>query len=129
MDAWGAINFLAGPVSALSLLRLWVCRPEESVALEQESLSRALFRSLRAMNAELDRLAQAAGHSRIDAKKAIFEEIGRIERLKNEMLHAGEKLRYPGPGEWGETRDETLAVLERTGRYFGRNVPDRAERQ
>ena len=128
MDAWSAIIIMAGPVSALAMLRMWTSRPGDDHAGERETLSRELCGSLAAMNTELDRLALEAGRSRIEGKRAIYEEIGRIEKMKEEMLCLGEKLRYPGPEKWGETRDETVAALEKAGRRLGGVSPDGAQR-
>ena len=128
MDALSALVILAGPVSLFALLWSRIYQPEVETAEERETLSRELCGSLAAMNTELDRLALAAGHTRIEGKRAIYEEIGQIERLKEEMLLLGEKLRYPGPGEWGKTRVETLAVLERISRHIGGRMPDPARR-
>ena len=128
MDALSAIVMLAGPVSLFALLWPWISQQEDGIAEERETLSRELCGSLAAMNTELDRLALAAGQMRIEGKRAIYDEIGEIEKLKEEMLFLGEKLQYPGPGEWGETRVETIAVLERISRHIGGRVPDPARR-
>jgi len=129
MDAWSAVILMAGPLSLLAMLRTWAFRPGDAAAVERETLSRELCGSLAAMNTELDRLALAAGRTRIEGKRAIYEEIGRLEKMKEEMLFLGEKLRYPGPGGWGATRDETLAALEKIGRRLGGIIPDPAQRQ
>jgi len=128
MDAWSALIIFAGPVSAISFLWLWAFRPDAGVARERETLARAICGSLTAMNLEMDRLVVASGRARIEGKRAIFARIGRLEEIKEEMLCLGGKLRYPGLGGWGETRDETLAALEKMRRCLAGNIPEPAER-
>jgi hypothetical protein len=120
MHALSALFLIAGTISLTSLLASCAGQPAGRIFRERESLRRSIGRSLAELDQELDRFDAAAGTTGVEGKRQIFEEIGRLEDLKDSLLLQERTLRKADTQNWNEEVDRTLRMLEAARMFLAR---------
>jgi len=123
MDAWSALFIVASSVSLAGLLTSCAGHPSGRVIREREIVQKGVEKTLSELNDEIVRLEEAAAHAGADGRQEIWEEIGRLDDMKADLLMKGEQLRDIPQEEWNHIRDETLESLSEARRFLRKEGP------
>ena len=123
MDAWSALIIFASSVSIAGFITSCAGEPSGRVIRERETLRKGIQRSLADLENEIKRLEESAAGADEEESDAIWEEIGRVDELKADLIDAERKLKDPRQEEWNSVRDETLGTLDAARRYLRNEGP------